>query len=132
RPQPVREPDLRVAPVAERLVAGGAAPAEGHAVPRLVAEAVRGFDRDAATDPEPPGDALGRVLHEADRGLELRLVRLLRLPVPGDQPSRGAPRGLPDGEGLRLLVVDLHQVPHLAAVVAEPGERTERLGVGEN
>ena len=71
------EADVRVGPVAERLVGGLPAPAERHPVTALVLGAVGRDDARAAANPDRAARALLWVLDQDNRQLEGRLDRLI-------------------------------------------------------
>src|SRR5204863_9210104 len=81
-------------------------------------------------------DAQVRVLDHTDRRFEHRFARPLELLAllegpPGHQPSRRAVSRRSLDELARLLALLPDELPGISTRVAEPGERTERLRVGQ-
>ena len=93
-----------MAAVAEGLVEGMPAAAEGEPVADLVHPAVIGDDGDAAHDPDRAAQTFLGVLHEPDGGLELGLYGGFRQLIPDDKAARGAVRGLLGGDLPCLLI----------------------------
>src|ERR1035438_10687322 len=125
----VSEADRGVRAVAEWLVPRGTAPTQRDAVAHLVLRAVGCRHRNPPPHPNRAGDLLARVLHEADRRLELLLERSTTAPVPGNESTGGAELRFLHCQGCGLLTRLLHQVPHLTANVTEPRERAQPLVV---
>lgn len=94
----VGEALIHVGGIAEGLVGGAAAAAEGVAVALLVLEAIGAVERHAASDEQGAADPFAGILQDDDAGVEFLLEnRAVGVAAVGQAPGGAVPRG---GDGL--------------------------------
>ena len=119
-------------PVAEGLVQGGPAAAEGDPVAHLVRSSVGADHRDPTPDPDRTGAAGGGIFDQAERRGEIRLDQLSGCQVPGHETAGGAildllEKVLPRHRLFRLV----HEIPDASVGIAEAGQGAELGGIEE-
>jgi hypothetical protein len=119
-----------VASIAEWFIIRGAASAKCHSIARLVAFAVRRFNRDASLNPQRPAATKGWIFDDTDRRFKRLLYFFPGFFVMDDQTSCRAMHRFTYNQITRVSIICLfNQAPYFAAGITKPRERAKVFGI---